>query len=45
VVGEALGDRLAEGILVVDNQQMFLTFRQLGEVAGILTPARSRVNP
>ena len=31
VVGEPLGDRLAQRLLVVDDQQMFLTFRHLDE--------------
>ena len=33
VVGEALRDRLAERMLVVDDQQMFLAFRHLVEWA------------
>ena len=44
VIGEALGDRLAQRGLVVDDQQMFLAFSHLVRVGGILTPAVRRVN-
>ncbi len=40
VIGEALGDRLAQRVLVVDDQQMFLAFRHLVRAGGILTPRR-----
>ena len=43
VIGEALSDRLAQRVLVVDDQQMFLAVRHLG-ADGILTPRVRAVN-
>jgi hypothetical protein len=44
VIGEALGDRLAQRGLIIDDQQMFLALSHLVRVGGILTPADQPVN-
>ena len=44
VIGQALRDGLAQRMLVVDDQQMFLAFSHLVRVGGILTPGAEPVN-
>ena len=44
VIAEPLGNRLAQRVLVVDDQEMLLAVRHL-EGGGILTPPGGPVNP
>ena len=44
VIGKAFSDRLPQGGLIIDDQQMFLAFSHLVQVGGILTPAEPSVN-
>ena len=44
MVGQTLGDGLAQSALVIDEEEMFLSFRHLVGRGGILTPSRGWVN-